>query len=236
MDHEGRPIGVANDNPILDQQQYEVEYEDGETEVLTANIIAENLLAQVDDQGQRFLMIDEIEDHQVLEDAIPKSQGTFTTSSGLTRKKRTTVGWEILVRWKDGSSDWVKLKDLKDSYPVQLADYAVNNKIQDKLAFAWWVPFVIKKRISIISKIKTKYWQRTHKYGIRVPKSTEEAAELDKKNGNMMWMDAVRQEMSNNRVAFETYEQDPHKLVGYQEIIGHIVFDVKLAENFRRKA
>ena len=106
-------------------------------------------------------MIDEIEDHRVLDEAVPKSMGTFQTRSGGKRKRRTTAGWEILVRWKDGSSDWVKLKDLKDSYPVQLADYAVNNKIQDEPAFAWWVPFVLKKRIAIISKIKTKYWQKT---------------------------------------------------------------------------
>ena len=49
-------------------------------------------------------------------------------------------------------------------------------------------------------------------------------------------MDVVRQEMSNNRVVFESYEQNPYKLVGYQEITRHIIFGVKLAENFKRKA
>ena len=38
---------------MLDSWRYEVEYLDGTTEVLTANIIAENLIAQVDDQGHR---------------------------------------------------------------------------------------------------------------------------------------------------------------------------------------
>jgi hypothetical protein len=37
-------------------------------------------------------------------------------------------------------------------------------------------------------------------------------------------------------VAFEVYEGDTTKLEGYQEITGHLVFDVKLGENFRRKA
>lgn len=236
VDEEGKPIGMPSDNPLMDQRQYEIEYMDGRTEILTANIIAENLLAQVDDDGHRHLLIDEIEDHRILEDAIPKEQGTFVTNTGRTRKKRTTRGWELYVRWKDGSGDWVALKDLKDSYPVPLADYAVANKIEDEPAFAWWVPFTLKKRISIISKIKSKYWQKTHKYGLRIPKNVDEAKTIDKENGNTMWMDSVKLEMKNNRVAFETYEGNTDDLVGYQEITGHIIFDVKLAENFRRKA
>jgi hypothetical protein len=63
IDVEGRPIGRPSTNPLLDSRQYEVEYLDGETEILTANIIVENLLAQVDDEGHRQMMIKEIEDH-----------------------------------------------------------------------------------------------------------------------------------------------------------------------------
>ena len=60
---DGKSIGRTSNNPLLDSRQYKLEYLDGTTEVLTANIIAENLLAQVDDQGHRQLMIDEIEEH-----------------------------------------------------------------------------------------------------------------------------------------------------------------------------
>ena len=73
---------------------------DGTAEVLTANIIVENLLAQVDDQGHCHLMINEIEDHRNNSDAISKENGTILTPSGLQRKKKTTKGWEFYVRWK----------------------------------------------------------------------------------------------------------------------------------------
>ena len=76
----------------------------------------------------------------------------------------------------------------------------------------------------------------THKYGIRVPRSIEEAKQIDEENGDTRWMDSVRLEMKNSRVAFQTFEEDVRTLVGYKEITGHIVFDVKLSENFRRKA
>ena len=42
--------------------------------------------------------------------------------------------------------------------------------------------------------------------------------------------------MSKVRVAFELYEDDPNKSIGYQQIQMHMVFDIKLGESFRRKA
>jgi hypothetical protein len=51
--------------------------------------------------------------------------GTVTTSSGNVKPKITTQGWQLLVFWKDKSTSWVKLKDLKASNPVELAEYAV---------------------------------------------------------------------------------------------------------------
>ena len=52
-DIEGKPMGTYNQIPILDHTQYEVEYLDRQIETLTANQIAENLLAQVDEEGHR---------------------------------------------------------------------------------------------------------------------------------------------------------------------------------------
>jgi hypothetical protein len=43
-------------------------------------------------------------------------------------------------------------------------------------------------------------------------------------------------EMQNNRIAFEEIEGNPEELVGYEKITCHMIFDVKLSENFRRKA
>ena len=42
--------------------------------------------------------------------------------------------------------------------------------------------------------------------------------------------------MQNVRIAFEEYEGNQEELIGFQEIKCHMVFDVKLGENFRRKA
>lgn len=236
LDANGAPIGRAHANPILDTRVFEVEFLDGHVAAMTANSIAENLFAQVDADGHRQQLLDELTDHRKLDTAVAKDDGYITTSKGQKRRVTTTKGWELLVRWKDGSESWTPLKDLKEVYPVQTADYAVVNQLDDQPAFAWWVPQVLKKRNLIIAKVKsTKYWQRTHKYGIEVPKSVQHALALDRANGNTLWWDAICEEMANVRIAFEECEEN--KLPpGHKHIRCHMIFDVKLGENFRRKA
>ena len=96
-DETGNTIGKYHANPLLDSRMYDVEFEDGGVEAITANIIAENILSQIDEEGHRQLMLDEIVDHRTTKYAIPKSEGTYETTYGVTRKKRTTRGWEILL-------------------------------------------------------------------------------------------------------------------------------------------
>ena len=75
------------------------------------------------------------------------------------QRKMTTLVWQLCIQWKDGSTYWVALKDIKQSYPVDLADYAKRIKIDDEPVFAWWVPYVQKKRKIILSKVKSKNLQ-----------------------------------------------------------------------------
>ena len=62
----------------------------------------------------------------------------------------TTKSWEICVCWKDGSTDWIAMKDIKKSYPIDLANFAQMYGINEEPAFAWWFPYVEKRRKTII--------------------------------------------------------------------------------------
>lgn len=125
----------------------------------------------------------------------------------------------------------------------ELAEYAVANKIDQEPAFRWWVPYTLKKRNRIISKTKAKYWRTTHKYGVRMPKSVDEAVRIDDVNGNTLWQDALKKEMDKASDAYEAREEftpddvrqgKVPELRGHQEIKCHVVFDVKM--DFTRKA
>jgi hypothetical protein len=110
------------------------------------------------------------------------------------------------VEWKDGTTSWVPLSTLKESNPVEIAEYAIARELSDEPAFSWWVPYTLKKRDAIISAVNKRYWKRTHKYGIRVPKSVAEAYEIDKENGDDGWAQSIQKEMNAVCVAFHILE------------------------------
>ena len=113
----------------------------------------------------------------------------------------------------------------------------MQSKFTHDPAFAWWVPFVLKNRNHIIAKKKSNYWVKTHKYGIRVPCNVAEAKRYDDEYQNTLWWDAICKEMKNIRIYFEVWEKGVENIPpGYKEVKCHIIFDVKLGENFRRKA
>jgi len=241
-DDNGNPVGQRNSNPILDTRVYEVQFGDGSTVEYGANLVAENMMAQSDPEGNRHMIFREIVDHRVSDDAIKKEEGFTIGYNGNVHPKKTTKGWDISVEWRDGSTSWLPLRDVKDSNPLELAQYAIANGIQEEPAFKWWVQEIMRKKKRIIAKIKTKYWKTTHKFGIEIPKSVEHALRIDYETGTDYWRKAIEKEMKNVRVAFQRYtegldgSQGPSSLQGYQEIKCHMIFDIKMDGDFTRKA
>ena len=72
-----------NNNPLLDTRAYEVEFSDGTTEALTTNIIACNLLAQVDEEVHCQMLLENIIDHRQDVNAILKEDVFTETTNGM---------------------------------------------------------------------------------------------------------------------------------------------------------
>jgi hypothetical protein len=60
VDDSGNIIGTYSENPIMNSIVYEVEFPDGELKEYAANILAENMLSQVDDEGHNILLMRDI--------------------------------------------------------------------------------------------------------------------------------------------------------------------------------
>jgi hypothetical protein len=56
------------------------------------NVIADNMYAQVDDEGNMFQLLDEIMDHKKDDTAIDIANGTVTLASGNVKPKIPTQG------------------------------------------------------------------------------------------------------------------------------------------------
>jgi hypothetical protein len=102
------PIGIANKNPILNTCIFEVQFPDGHTESYAANIIVENMYAQVDHEGNQFPLLDEIIDHHSNEKAV-QIKDKFANSPSGRRLKKTKDGWYLKVQWKNGITSWETL-------------------------------------------------------------------------------------------------------------------------------
>ncbi len=105
-------------------------------------------------------------------------------------------------------------------------------------SFNWWVPHTLRKHDSIIALVKkqsARYLKRMHKFGKECPKTVEDALELDKRNGNTMWADAIAKEMKNVLVAFDPLEDDAQPPNGYKFVQCHMIFNVKM-EDFARRS
>jgi hypothetical protein len=232
---DGTTVGTYDDNPMLNSIVYEVEFPDGQLKDYAANVIAENMLTQVDAEGFSRSTMSAIVDYRKDSSiAAEKPDAYVVTRTGQKRRRKTTAGWKLLVQWGDESESWVALKDLKESNPVETAEFAKARGIDSEPAFAWWVPYTLRKRDIILSKVKARIRKTTHKYGIEIPTSVEHAYKLDERNGNTFWRDALAKEMTEVGVAFEVLEDGQPAPVGWHKVTGHLVWDVKM--DFTRKA
>ncbi len=77
----------------------------------------------------------------------------------------------------------MKLKDLKESNHVELAEYAKGNELQFEPAFKWWVPHTLRRRDRILKAMKKRYHRTSQKFGIELPKTVKRALEIDEETG-----------------------------------------------------
>ena len=140
------------------------------------------MLSQVDVIGYSLTLMEGI-----VSMAVSKEDNHITLKSGQQQLQCMTAGWKLLVCWKDGTESWVTLMDMKQSHPVEMAEFTMVRGISDKAVFAWWVPYTQRKRDVILSSVKTCIQKTTHKFGIKVPTNVAHVMEINRRNKNSLW-------------------------------------------------
>ena len=123
---------------------------------------------------------------------------------------------------------------MKESNPIEVAEYCISRGIEKEPALAWWVENYLKKRDQIIKQVSHRIPKKLMKFGVDVPSSVEEVLKLDKSNGDTKWRDAIDKEVRNVLVTFKLLQDGEHFPVSSKEIPYHIIFDVKF--DLTRKA
>ena len=186
-DAHGKIVGTYDTNPLMNTLVYDVKFTDGDVREFSANIICENMYSQVDNEGFHHDILDSVVDCRKNSDAISNDNKYITTKSGQRRLRKSTVGWDMKLSWTNGSESWVPLSLIKNSNPIETSEFAVAWNLASEPAFAWWVPYTLRKRDTVISAVKDRVKRVSHKYGVELPKSVKEALEIDARNGNNVW-------------------------------------------------
>ena len=220
---------------------YEIKFKDGSSQAYGANVIADIMWRMANNEGYQEDALHSIVDIRFRKNAV--KDGFIYNNHGKRELKKTTRGVDLLCAIKSGENadgsdrirnSWIPLKELKESYPLQVAEIAVARELDKMPAFAWWVPYTLKKRDAIIASVRQRIAKTAHKYGIEIPTSWKHAQEIDAKNGNHLWRDALAKEMKNVWVAFDILENHQPVPVGWTKATGHLIWDVKM--DFTRKA
>ena len=115
---------------------YDVQFPDGMIEQYGANIIAQNVMDQVEDvTGHYSARLKNVLDHRRLGNAVSKGKKYNYSRNGQRKLRQSTAGWMFQVEYTDGRKDWMQLKDSKETNPVEIAEYVTARGIDDKVAF-----------------------------------------------------------------------------------------------------
>lgn len=102
-----------------------------------ANIIAENMVSQVDDEKFSSPLIDRIIYYKKNSSvAVDINNKYLVTRRRQKRLRITTKGWKILVTWKDKTESWIPLRVMKNLHPVELAEFSRAKGIDHEPEFA----------------------------------------------------------------------------------------------------
>ncbi len=93
------------------------------------------MYAQCDPDGNQYVLLDDLTDHRHDDTAVLLCDQRIVREDGKTYLQRTTRGWQICCQWKDGSTSWERLTDLKESHLIQTAEFVKLVGIDHEAAF-----------------------------------------------------------------------------------------------------
>ena len=132
----------------------------------------------------------------------------------------------------------VDLEDLRIDHPWQCIAYASKHRLLYHDGFCEWITPHLetdKDLAVMIHNYRVSTMTHRFKYGVELPRSAKHALELDKRNGDHKWADAMREEimqMIHEYKAFRVHDSDvPPE--GYQKLCYHFVFDAKVNDEVK---
>ena len=134
-DLEGNSRGTFDENPMINTFLYATHSPDVGVKQCKADIIAESMYSQTDSEEYQHSILDAIIDYGTNVSALTRSNMYVVTKRGIRSVRKATVGWNILIKWKAGREQWIPLKEIKESNPIEGAEFSVSCGIENEPNF-----------------------------------------------------------------------------------------------------
>ena len=112
-DDDGNIIGKYSSYPMLNTMVYDIDFPDGSIREYRANVIAGNIYYQFYSEGFSHSIFSIILYFAKDTSAVQKGDQYIITKLGQLRMQTSTVGWKLLISWKDGIGQWIPLSVMK---------------------------------------------------------------------------------------------------------------------------
>ena len=123
-----------------------------------------------------FNLLECILDHQKTRDALSSDNEQLVSNEN--KRVQSDDGWYFQILCNDGNKEWVPLQEVKESNPIELAEYVRAKRLHEEPVFRHWVPTVLQQREAIVSKVKARI-VTSHKYGVEIPRTVPQAHRLN---------------------------------------------------------
>ena len=67
----------------------------------------------------------------------------MTTKSRPCCTRKSSVGWRLLARWKDGTQSWILLQMLKEYNPIKVSKSGIMVEGENNPAFEYWLRHLV---------------------------------------------------------------------------------------------
>jgi hypothetical protein len=143
--------------------------------------------------------------------------------------------YDLLIEWENGEITKEPLKVIATDDPVTCAIYARENGLLDQPGWKrfWHIAKNEKKCTRMVNQAKLKSFNTApkYKYGFEIPRTYEQAKQLDQKNSNTKWGDATALALGQIDEYATFIGKGHHTKVnppnGFKKIRVHLVFDIK---------
>ena len=109
---------------------------------------------------------------------------------------------------------------------MEVADFASSILIESEPDFLCWVPFILRKRDSIIASVNEITKMVSHNYDVQLPLTVQEAFDIDESNDDTLCSDALNKDTEKLKVAFDIIPDGKYPPDNYIKSSGHLIFCV----------